>query len=75
MKTNVRKQLYLHLETTLSSSQCGLRKGYSAQHCLLVIIEKFKEAVDNGNEFGALLADLSKVFECIDHSLLAKLYG
>ena len=37
--------------------------------------EKFKEAVDNGNEFGALLTDLSKAFDCIDHSLLlAKLY-
>ena len=24
--------------------------------------EKFKEAVDNGNEFGALLTDLSKAF-------------
>ena len=36
---------------------------------------KFKEKVDNGNEFGALLTDLSKAFDCIDHSLLlAKLY-
>ena len=52
------KQLYLHLETILSSSQCGFRKGYSSQHCLLVIIEKLKEAVSNGNEFGAPLTDL-----------------
>ena len=35
----------------------------------------FKESVDNGNEFVALLTDLSKAFDCIDHSLLlAKLY-
>ena len=33
----------------------------SAEHCLLVITEKFKEAVDNGNEFGARLTDLLKV--------------
>ena len=40
------------------------------------MIEKCKEAVDNGNELGALLTDLSKVFDCIDHSLLlAKRYG
>ena len=39
------------------------------------MIRKFK-AVDNVNESGALLTDLSKAFDCIDHSLLpAKTYG
>ena len=53
----------------------GFRKWYSTQHCLLVMLEKFKESVDKGNEFGALLTDLSKAFDCIDHKLLiAKLY-
>ena len=51
-------------------SQCGFRKGSSAQHCLLVMIEKFKEAIDRGYKFGALLTDLSKVFDCINHLLL-----
>ena len=51
-------------------------KGYGAQHCLLVMIENFKEAIDRGNKFGALLTDLSKAFECINHPLLiAKLYS
>ena len=45
------------------------------RHCLLVLIEKFKEAIDTRNKFGALLTDLSKAFDCLDHSLLvAKLY-
>ena len=32
--------------------------------------EKFKKSIDKGNIFGALLTDLSKIFDCIDHTLL-----
>ena len=40
------------------------------------MIEKFKEAIDKGNEFGTLLTDLYKVFDCInDPLLIAKLYN
>ena len=36
--------------------------------------EKFRESVDKGNTFGALLTDLSKAFDCIDVALfIAKL--
>ena len=32
--------------------------------------KKFKESIDKGNAFGVLLTDLSKAFDCIDHTLL-----
>ena len=63
-------QLYDYFDNILFLSQCGFRKGYSAQHYLLVMIEKFKEAINKVNEFGALLTDLSKVFDYINHPLL-----
>ena len=58
------------MDKVLSKYQCGFRKGCNAQHCLLVMIEKRKKAVDNGNVFGALLTDLSKAFDCLSHDLI-----
>ena len=69
-------QLYDYFDNILFPSQCGFRKGYTAQHCLLIMIKKFNEAFDRRNELGAVQADLSKVFDYINHSLLiAKLYN
>ena len=34
------------------------------------MIEKAKKAIDKGGTFGALLTDLSKVFDCMTHDLL-----
>ena len=61
-----------------SEFQCRFRQGFSAQHCLLVMIEKRKKSVDKGKTFGALITDLLKTFECCSHDLIiAKLntYG
>ena len=46
------KQFNDYFDDTLSPSQCGFCKGYRTQHCLLVMLEKFKES-DKDNEFVA----------------------
>ena len=51
-------------------SLSGFRKGFSAQHCLLSILEKWKSAIDNRKIFDALLTHLSKAFGCFSHDLL-----
>ena len=71
-------QIQNFFEKILSKYQCGFRKGYNAQHCLITLIEKWKKSVDNGGSFGALMTDLSKAFVYLSHELLiAKLdaYG
>ena len=68
-------QLYDYFDNILFPGQCGFWKGYIRVY-LLVMIDKFKEAIDGGNEFGALLTHLSKAFDCINHPLLnANLYN
>ena len=54
----------------LSKYQCGFRKGFNAKHCLVSMIEKWKESVDSVVAFGTLMTDLSKAFGCLHHGLL-----
>ena len=58
----------------LAKYQCGFRRGHCAQHCLIELLEKLRISVDEGLEFGVLLTDLSKAFDCLPHSLLLAEY-
>ena len=71
-------QMYPFFNTMFSNSQCGFRKGFNAEQCLIHMIEKWRKCLDTGGHGAALLTDLSKAFDCIDYQLLiAKLnaYG
>ena len=75
---NMYDQISNYIEKYLSPYLCGFRKGYNTQHCLTVMLERWKKGLDNDKMPGALLTDLSKAFDCINHELLiAKLnaYG
>ena len=63
-------QMYKYFNHILSKWQCGFRKGFSTQHCLLVMTEKWWKCLDKGGISGAILTDLSKAFDCILHGLL-----
>ena len=54
------------------------RKNYSMQHVITRLVEELREHLDENFVVGAVLAGLSKAFDCIAHDLLiAKLatYG
>ena len=67
-----------YINNYLSPYLCGFRKGYSTETCLMAMLECWKKALDKNKIAGAILTDLSKAFDCINHELLiAKLaaYG
>ena len=66
------------MEKHFSKFNCGFRKAWSTQQCLIALIERLKSAVDNGKSFEDFLTVLSKAFDSLPHKLLqAKLnaYG
>ena len=72
------KQMSSFFDDIFSKYQHGFRKGFSTQQCLLALLEKWKKSIDRGKVFGALLTDLSKACDCLNHDfLIAKLnaYG
>ena len=72
------EQISTYINKHLSPYLLGYRMGYGTQHCLLVMIEMWRKALDEKKVAGAILTDLSKAFDCLNHDLLiAKLaaYG
>ena len=50
-------QIYQYFEQICSKYQCGFRQDYNTQDCLLLMVEKGKEALDKGGFSGALLTN------------------
>ena len=66
----MQNQIYPCLKNLFSKCRSGIRKGFSARLCLMAMIEIWRRSLDSGGQAAAVLTDLSKAFDCIDHKLL-----
>ena len=64
----LQKQINNYIENTLSPYLCGYTKGHSTN--MLCLIEKWKKILDEKGFCRAVLMDLSKSFDTINHELL-----
>ena len=66
----------LHVDRFLSPYLCGYRKGFRTQQALISLLEKWKIVLDRKGYADAVLIDLSKAIDTLNHDvLIAKVYA
>ena len=66
----LQNQLHLSSDEFLSDFISAYRKGYSATHVLIRLLENRKTTLDKNLFTRAVLTNLSKVFDSVTHDLL-----
>ena len=72
------QQINTYTEDKISNYVAGFRKSHGTQHSLVIMLERWKQAIDKREYISVMYMDLSKAFDTINHDLLlAKLraYG
>ena len=71
--------VYMQIDTfmrdKLSKLLTGFRKNQSTRHCLMSILEMWKNTLDKGDYVSAIFMDLSKAFDTLNHNLLIAKLG
>ena len=66
------------MEPKLSIYLAGFRKNHNKQHSLIKMIETWCSILNKGNKVGAIVMELSKILDTLNHNLLLcklKTYG
>ena len=67
---NIFNQINEYIEPFLSNILTGFRKNHNTKHCVVKMLEKWKEDLVKGNFADVIFMDLSKVFDTLNHDLL-----
>jgi len=71
----VRTLNFLNDNMILYDLQFGFRKSYNTSSALIYLVDKIVSAIEKGEYIIGTFIDLSKAFDCVNHSiLLGKLY-
>ena len=70
LERSLEEQLSEYFEKIFNPYLSAFRKGYSCQSVLLAISEEWQSALDRSDHVGAILMDLSKVFDCLPPSVI-----
>jgi len=63
---------YLNTKDLLYNYQSGFRKKFSTDSCLIHLTDFIRENTSQGKYTGAVLLDLQKAFDTVDHTILIK---
>ena len=63
-------QINSYMEPKLSKYLAGFCQNYETQHTLLRMIESWKALLNKSQKVGAIIMDLSKAFDTLNHKLL-----
>ena len=57
----------------LTPFQCGFRKGHSTESAVISFTDTIRRNMDQGCLTGAVIVDLRKAFDTVDHGLLLEM--
>ena len=61
---------FLNSHKLLHEKQSGFREGHSTESALILMVDSWLKAINDGKFVGCLMVDFRKAFDLVDHSLL-----
>ena len=69
---NIKLSAFLNNHELLHNTQSGFREGYSTESALILMLDTWLKAVNEGRLVGSVMIDFRKAFDMVDHEILLK---